>query len=304
MEIGSFSLLRLASASLESLGPYEVHGILDLSAESTQLTLCSSMCPLQTERLASIRLFPNPELDQEQFKIAQEELIFAESIVVEDERYLPISELDLRVLNSEIASSINRFTESWPEFSLTSVSLFGINSAHPALVDLLQVGLGVPVESRCPSLLSSISSLHFDKKLLVIRGISRLIGLGCGLLSKVINDSEDTQSVVVRKQPSYQLSIFAQDSDVVISSIEDIEEEVSSLSGDNMSANFGLSVAGDNVEAELPSLSVERVVKVEVKELKESENVSEDVPLEEEWPSLSLEGVDEGKELKQSHIQI
>ena len=60
MEIGSFSLLRLASASLESLGPYDVHGILDLSAESTQLTLCSSMCPLQTERLASIRLFPCP----------------------------------------------------------------------------------------------------------------------------------------------------------------------------------------------------------------------------------------------------
>ena len=64
------------------------------------------MCPLQTERLASIRLFPNPELDQEQFKIAQEDLIFAESIVIKDERYLPISELDLRVLNSEIISSM------------------------------------------------------------------------------------------------------------------------------------------------------------------------------------------------------
>ena len=35
------------------------------------------------------------------------------------------------------------------------------------------------------------------------------------------------------------------------------------------------------------------------KELKESENVTEDESLEEEWPSLSLEGMDGEKELKE-----
>ncbi len=299
MEIGSFSLLRLASSSLQSLGAYEVHGILDLSAESTQLTLCSSMCPLQTERLASIRLFPNPELDEEQFKKAQDEMIPAEFIVLEDERYLPLSELDLRVLNSEIVSSINRFTESWPEFKLTSVSLFGINSAHPTLVDLLQERLAVPVESRCPSLFNSISSLHFDERLLVIKGISRLIGLGCGMLSKGINDMKDIQSVIVHNQSNNQLPISAQDGDLVISSIEDIEQEISGLPGENILAAIELADAAGNVEEELPSLSLDRIVKAEFKELKELENVSEDVSLEEEWPSLSLEGVDEEKELKE-----
>ena len=217
IEIGSFSLLRLAAASLKSLGPYDVHGILDLSADSTQFTLCSSKSPLQADRLASIRLFPNPDLDEEKFKKAQEELTSAESIVIADERYLPISELDLRVLNSEIELSINNFKKSWPDFKLASISLFGINSAHPILVELLQERLGVPVVSRCPSLVSSLGSLQFDEKLLVIRGLSRLIGLGCGILSNRMNEVRDIQSVVVRKQSNNQLPDLYKDHDVDIS---------------------------------------------------------------------------------------
>ena len=299
MEIGSFSLLRLAAASLNSLGPYEVHGILDLSADSTQLTLCSSKCPLQTERLASIRLFPNPTLDNEQFTKAHEELISAESVVIEDESYLPISELDLRVLNSEIDSSVNHFKESWPDFTLTSISLFGINSAHPVLVDLLQERLGVPVEARCPSLISSLSSLQFDEKLLVVRGLSRLIGLGCGIVSTGMNEMRDAQSLIVRNKSNNQLPHLGQNNDIFLSPIDDIDQEIPSHLVQNIPATDEYSVLSDNGLEESLNLSLEGVVKVEVKELKEEENVGEEEMLEEEWPSLSLESVEEDKELKE-----
>ena len=170
----------------------------------------------------------------------------AESIVIKDERYLPISELDLRVLNSEIESSINNFKENWPDFRLTSISLFGINSAHPLLAELLQERLGVPVEARCPSLISSLSSLQFAEKLLVVRGLSRLLGLGCGIVSTVMNEMRDTQTLVVHKKFNNQLPRLDQDGDVAISSIGDIDQEIPGLLVQNIPAIDKLNALSDD----------------------------------------------------------
>ena len=200
-------------------------------------------------------------------------------------------------MNSEIEVSLNHFRESWPDFELKGLSLFGINGAHPVLVDLLQERLGVPVESRCPSLFSSLSSLQFDEKLLVVRGLSRLIGLGCGILSTGMNEMRDAQSVVVRKKSNNQLPRLDQESDVDTMLIDEINPEISSLLVQNIPVIDEFNVLSDVDPEESSNLSSERVVKVEVKELKEEENVGEEESLEEEWPSLSLDLTSEEKEL-------
>ncbi|MDB4653865.1 pilus assembly protein PilM, partial [Synechococcus sp. AH-551-E02] len=182
LELGSLSQLRLLVSDLTRLPQNQVDLVLELLPDSSNLLMVTSSGLLALERLSAIRDFPELNLDSDQLTTALEAGLPAESFVVQDDRYLPISDLDLRVLLFEFKKALARFFELCPGAEIRRVQLTGINSAHPMLVELMHASLGLPVEVCRPMLSIGLSEYSFDD-LLVQAGLSRLIGLGLGLLS-------------------------------------------------------------------------------------------------------------------------
>ena len=195
LELGPFSLMRLLSDEIASLGESHLHLVLELLPDCSQLCVVASSGPIRLERLSAIRDFPDPDLDDEQ---KQKNLGFglsAESIAIEDESYLPISELDLRAVVRDVRAVISELKNQDESFVVTGLSLSGINSAHPMLKDLFHESLDCSVQLLNPVLMPRVSGFTPDD-LLVQAGLARLMGLGLGFLpheqllnSSVINSS-------------------------------------------------------------------------------------------------------------------
>ena len=181
LEIGGISQLRLIAADLLSLKESEVRLVLELNTDCTHFSLVSSAGPLCFERLAAIREFPDPVLTPEQTISALEEGVIAEQICINQESYLAIGNLDLRVLFSEVSDALKRFSSNRSGFRLVDIILTGRNSAHPFLPALLKEEFDCPVRTLEPSLSVGIEGLQFDN-ILVQKSINRLLGLGLGLL--------------------------------------------------------------------------------------------------------------------------
>ncbi len=204
LEIGGVSQLRLIAADLLLMKQSEVRLVLELKTECTHFTLVSSAGPLCFERLAAIREFPDPVLTQEQTISALEEGVLAEQISINQENYLAIGDLDLRVLVSEVSDALKRFSSNWSGFRLVDIILTGRNSAHPFLPALLKEEFNCSVRALEPSLSAGIEGLQFDN-ILVQKSLNRLLGLGLGLLpsdyllmshdSEVSGNSESTEAI-------------------------------------------------------------------------------------------------------------
>jgi Tfp pilus assembly PilM family ATPase len=183
LELGFLSQLRAMALDLMILPSHQVDLVLELLPNSSDLLMVTCSGLLAFERLSAIRNFPDPELADDQILTALDAGLSAESFVVNDERYLPLSELDLRVLVSDFKIALQRFYELCPGCEIRCLQLAGINSAHPLLVNLLQESLGLPVQLHRPLLSIGVSGFSLDD-VLVQAALGRLVGLGLGLLSR------------------------------------------------------------------------------------------------------------------------
>ncbi len=183
LELGSLSQLRSLALDLVTLAPDQVELVLELRPDCSNLMLATCSGLLGSERLAAIRDFPEPELDEQQTMAALEAEFSAESLTVQDESYLPISDLDLRVLIADLKAALARFNAMFPGAEIRCLQLTGINSAHPMLVDLLKQALGIKVLAHRPLLAPGIAGFAADE-VLVQTGLCRLVGLALGLLNK------------------------------------------------------------------------------------------------------------------------
>ena len=141
LELGSHSQLRNHAADLITLAPQQVDLMLELLPDCSNLMLASCSGLLGSERLAAMRNLPDLELEQEQQEVAINSGLTAEDVVFKDEKYLPLSELDLHVLESDLRASFERFHLKLPGAQIRRLILTGINSSHPMLADLLTIGL-------------------------------------------------------------------------------------------------------------------------------------------------------------------
>ena len=182
LELGSHSQLRNYAASLITLAPQQVDMVLDLRPDCSHLMLVSCSGLLGSERLASIRPLPEFDFELEQQEIALASGFAAEDLIFKDENYLPLSELDLRVLVADLRASLERFHFMFPEAQIRRLILTGVNSAHPLLVDLLGGRLGLPVVLSSSSAVTGLVGFSMDN-LLLKSGLDHLVGLALGLLS-------------------------------------------------------------------------------------------------------------------------
>ena len=154
--------------------------LLDLTKECSHLTVLTAQGEVLQERLAAIREFPDPLRTIEASEAALGEGLTAEAMVQADTSYLPISELDIRVLVRELKQSMSsfeaRYGAHWKGMALT-----GVSSAHPLIAELLQQELCIPVRVLRSQAATGVGGVRF-KQLMVQQSLSRLMGLGLRLL--------------------------------------------------------------------------------------------------------------------------
>ncbi len=181
LELGSHSQLRNHAADLITLAPQQVDLVLELLPDCSNLMLVSCSGLLGSERLAAIRNLPELELDADQLLVAVGSGLSAEDLVLKDEGYLPLSDLDLRVLVADLRASFERFHLKLPGAEIRRLILTGVNSSHPLLADLLAETLGLPVVLSKSTAVTGLAGLSMGD-LLLQSGLGRLIGLSLGLL--------------------------------------------------------------------------------------------------------------------------
>ena len=258
--------------------------------------------PSRFERLSAIRDFPEPDLDDEQLKDALEAGLSAEELTLKDERYLPISELDLRAVLRDLKAVLSDLVSEDDTKVLRGLTLSGVNSAHPLIKDLFQEVLNCDVKVLNPVLMSRITGFSSDD-LLVSTGIARLIGLGLGFLPQ-----EQLLSCFMKESPSTKVlaPLPSLPVDVIIDSHEQkrtpmmdpLDVEVRKISTDEDTLDVREvsliqeedgKFAEDSVEKEYSSLGLDLSVREESVEVDEEsvEEEEEVIEGEKEWPSIN-----------------
>ena len=313
LELGPFSLLRFLADELIGLRESELHLVLELLPDCSQLTVVTATGPIRFERLSAIRDFPDPDLDDGQRKESLEAGLSAEEMTLKDDRYLPISELDLRAVLRDVKAVISELMHQANSTVVRGLTLSGINSAHPLIKDLFQEALDCEVNVLNPILMSRIVGFSPDD-LLVQAGLARLMGLGLGFLPReqllschlpvispslavdslsfmaeeVIIDSQERPAKQEMDFLDVQVTQFLPDE----TSLED--PEVSLAKEASESPEEGSVVEEEEVsegDEEWPSLGLDLGMK-EASESPEEVSVVEEEEVsegDEEWPSLRLD---------------
>ena len=302
LELGPFSLLRFLADELVSLGESEMHLVLELLPDCSQLCVVGSSGPSRFERLSAIRDFPEPDLDDEQLKNALEAGLSAEALTLKDERYLPISELDLRAVLRDLKAVLSDLVSEDDTKVLRGITLSGVNSSHPLIKDLFQEVLNCDVKVLNPVLMSRITGFSSDD-LLVSTGLARLLGLGLGFLPQ-----EQLLSCFMKESPSTKVlaPLPSLPVDVIIDSHEQkrtpmmdpLDVEVQKISTDEDTLDVrevsliqeeDCKFAEDSVEKEYSSLGLDLSVREESVEVDEEsvEEEEEVIEGEKKWPSIN-----------------
>jgi len=320
IELGFFCQLRLMAADTAGLLPNQYLILLELLPDATHLTITGAFGPVAIERIAAIREFPQVELSSDGENAAIAEALSGEALALGNENYMPISELDLRVIIKEVNNSITNFKHSNMNPQIMGVALSGINSAHPLIDDLLSAGLNLPVKILRPIGASCVQSVSFNQ-LIVHQSIGRIIGLGLGLLphdcliSCSITEKADHHSfeaiterdwIAGQIEAEEQQETVKQEELIAINSeinelainnkieyIPPAEEESKEIEIEEELPSIRLSFAKEETEIEqnvetMPEEqwpSIKAITPKEIENIEEAEVVAEK---EEEWPSLGL----------------
>ena len=189
LELGPLAALRLESQSLQQLAQGEFALWLELKAGTTHGVVLAGSGPVAFRRLVSIRDFPEPELTAEQSAMAVDESLCGEEITVHDPRYLAISDLDLRLLITEIREWMREFGDQLLHVRWSRIWISGVNSAHPLLDDMLTEALNVPVQRVMVRETAGLVDLGYAR-LMLQSGLARLVGLGLGLMPARVAESD------------------------------------------------------------------------------------------------------------------
>ena len=322
IELGFFCQLRLMAADTAGLLPNQYLILLELLPDATHLTITGAFGPVAIERIAAIREFPQVELSSDGENAAIAEALSGEALALGNENYMPISELDLRVIIRELNNSINNFKQLNPYAEMIGVALSGINSAHPMIDDLLKAGLNLPVQILRPIGASCVQSVSF-KQLIVHQSIGRIIGLGLGLLphdcliSCSITEKADQHSfeaITERDWVAEPIEAEEQENEVVQEAVAQeelttIQPETNALTINNKIESI-LPIEEENqtleIEEQWPSIKEAELPSLELsftKEETDPAHIEEAMP-EEEWPSLGLSFATEEAEEPETKAEV
>jgi len=187
LQIGTISQLSLLAEQMSSLAASDAILHLELLRECSLATVVRSSGPIKLLRLTAIREFPEPESDAE--SVESKAALVTERQIVASDRYLPLSDLDLRRLVQEVKQLIADVELQFPWLRWQRMVLAGPNSAHPMLADLLQEAMGLPVELCRPLAVGGVGLVELKQPILMQR-LGRLVGLGLSFLDTTAAPAE------------------------------------------------------------------------------------------------------------------
>jgi hypothetical protein len=198
-------LMRLARFALINLSDKEVILIIELLADYSHITVASASAPICCDRLTAIREFPAFPKNVDSDDRAEAANVVKAGL---PEDYLPLSDLDIRALASDVKEFISNFEiKNIVSLRVVKVLLSGPSSAHPGIDELFAEALAMPVQRlrirNDPQLASAElpDGLH-------AAAISRLVGLGLKFLpSPVCSDDwnltmQPTKVIEMQVKPS------------------------------------------------------------------------------------------------------
>ena len=291
LELSSMAAFRLKTAELQRLNRGEYALWLELQPGCTHGVLLASSGPVAFRKLVAIRDFPEPELTSDQSAIALSESLCAEEITVHDPRYLALSELDLRVLMTEIREWIPEISSDIPDLKWSCIWISGVNSAHPLLAEMLSEALQLPVLHVDP--LESSDLAEFSCSTLLLKsGLARLVGLAAGLLPATNPDFQPLPDLDwVISAPLSKLVTLEATLEPITSEEDDVSEGIPSKEN-----TFSAEIA---IESESASLLIEDLhqdhsTRSELEAIEPMpESMDPDSADEGEVPSLSLSSSDQ-----------
>jgi Tfp pilus assembly PilM family ATPase len=303
IELGFFCQLRLMAADTAGLMPNQYLILLELLPNATHLTITGAFGPVAIERIAAIREFPQVELSSDGENAAIAEALSGEALALGNENYMPISELDLRVIIREVSNSITNFKQINANTEILGIALSGINSAHPLIDDLLSAGINLPVRILRPIGASCVQSVSF-KQLIVHQSIGRIIGLGLGLLphesliSCSITEKADHHLFeTINKRDLIPEPIEAEEQEEVVQEAvaqEEVKVEVENLKQEDVELQtLELMLTKEEtklaqIEENIPEEEWPSIKNIAPKEIEETKITKAIAEKEEEWPSLGL----------------
>tara|TARA_Y100001968_G_scaffold144560_1_gene132002 strand:+ start:5365 stop:7065 length:1701 start_codon:yes stop_codon:yes gene_type:complete len=181
LDIAYSSLERLAIEVIDKLEDNEVILLIELSLECSHFYILSLSGPIHVSTLAAIKSFDAKE------NYSGDQSIEEDTINSED--YLPISDLDLKILFSEVEKELEQFKNTC-NLQIREIMLSGVNSSHPDISKFFKSRFSIET-----SILRSISSKYIGNialsKPIVMQDLNRLIGVGLSMIQteeKTIND--------------------------------------------------------------------------------------------------------------------
>ena len=181
VDIAYTSLERLASSSINKLETNKVIILLELCLECTHFYVISNSGPIHASTLAAIRAFEVPRNYEGDIAI--------EEITIESEEYLEITELDLKVLLTEIRNEIEKL-KIRHKVEISEFLLSGINSSHPNISKLFQKKLNITTNVLRSLSCDYIRDINLTRPL-CYQELNRLIGLSLCMLETENTISKD-----------------------------------------------------------------------------------------------------------------
>ncbi len=186
LDIAYSSIERLAYDSISKLKINQVIILLELSLECTHIYIISKNGPIYVSTLAAIKAFEVP-VDHTGSESIEE------STTTNDD-YLPVSDLDLKVLLSEIRKEVDQFNLNY-KLEISGILLSGLNSSHPDINNIFEEHFNIKTK-----VLRSLSSIHVSdvnsSKSIIIQDLNRLVGLGLSMIQSdnIISDTSYSNS--------------------------------------------------------------------------------------------------------------
>ena len=196
LQISHMSIATLLRSEIIKLDSNNLIISLDLLDEFTQFIIMDSSGPIFIKRLGSIRKYPTIE-EMKDINIDNKENSKKQK---NKNTYLPLSELDLRVLIREIKSSFSKFLTSNELNKNGIIYLTGRNSQHDNLVETLGKALSMDVNLISPLGSSKLSEFNYNPDEINQFSMSRLVGLGLSLINEeeYLVDNKESNNFIIK----------------------------------------------------------------------------------------------------------
>ena len=178
---------NLLKTEISKLNNSDIILSIELLDEFTQLIIFDNSGPIFIKRLGSIKKYPSI---QEMKKINESKIDKNKKI----KPYLPLSNLDLKVLIREIQQSLKSFMSQYDCNSISELFITGRNSQHKNLVNILGDKLNMNISLISPINHFKIDDVNYDTDELNYFSFSRILGLGISLISDDYYFSNETQN--------------------------------------------------------------------------------------------------------------